>query len=967
MTLDATQPAGEVGTANEPPSELPVVPGYTLHDEVGRGGMGVVYRAYDEAIRREVAIKILHNQFAAHSATAARFVEEARITGQLQHPGIPPIYHVGTLANGRPFLAMKLIKGRTLDQLLKAQAPFNTLAVFEAVAQAVGYAHAHEVIHRDLKPANVMVGAFGEVQVMDWGLAKVLRAARGSDGRSPGDPEATTAETLIRSQRDTDGSQTQAGAVLGTPAYMAPEQAAGEVHKIDQRADVFGLGALLCVLLTGKPPFVGADAEGVRLNAVRGRTDEALARLEGSGAEPGVVALCRRCLSFEPSDRPADGNTVAEVVAGLRVAAEERARRAEVDKARTEVFAAEQTKRRRVLQWAGGALTLVLLAGLAASLWQMQRAITAEGLAKENEKKATEERDAKGNALVAEQKARWQAFAALQAMSDEVVEQQMARATTLTEENKMFLLRIVQQFDAFAAITGDDAESRWIRAEGRIRVGTMRYRLGDLKEANAAYTDGLSLVQQLVAEFPTRAEFRQALAKCCHNRGNLLRATGRPKEAEAAYTEAVTRDKELAADFPTRPEYRQDLAMSHQSLGQLLSERGRPKEAEAAFTEVLRLRKQVVSDRPTELEPRQQLARGHRSLGDLLSATGRLKEAEAAYAEALRLQKQMAATFPTHPELRHDLAESHNNLGSLLVTRGQVKQAEAAFREALTLFKQLAAEFPTRPEIRQNLAKGHTNLGNLLAGTGRLKEAEAAYLNALTLEKQLAADFPSRFEFRQQLAGSHSGLAGVLTDTGRVKEAEAAYNESLRLYKQLVAEFPDQPDLHNELAAVCVNVSGLCYDRGDFVAAKAHLREGEPHHAAALKANPRHPDYQQFYRNQLWALVAVHAALLEPAEAIRNAERIRDLGWDPPGNAYDAACAVSSCILLVGQHPKLDKAKRTEAARLYGDAAMKLLRTAIAKGFKDGQHLLADQNLAPLRLRADFQELAKSLRPAAKK
>jgi eukaryotic-like serine/threonine-protein kinase len=148
---------------------------------------------------------------------------------------------------------MKLIKGQTLAHLLKAGAAVDPLAVFAAISQAVGYAHAHGVIHRDLKPANVMVGAFGEVQVMDWGLAKVL--AGGVPERPESDPEATAAASVVRSERDADTPFTQYGSMVGTPAYMAPEQAAGELDKVGPRADVFGLGAILCTLLTGKPPY----------------------------------------------------------------------------------------------------------------------------------------------------------------------------------------------------------------------------------------------------------------------------------------------------------------------------------------------------------------------------------------------------------------------------------------------------------------------------------------------------------------------------------------------------------------------------------------------------------------------------------------------------------------------------------------------------------------------------------------
>jgi serine/threonine protein kinase len=152
---------------------------FDLLESVGRGGMGVVYRAWDARLERDVAVKFLQGGVVTDPSVAQRFRHEARVTAQLQHPGIPPVHEVGELPDGRPFLAMKLVAGRTLAELLRDR-PDPThdrgrlVAAFEAVCQAVGYAHSRGVIHRDLKPANIMVGAFGEVQVMDWGLAKNL-------------------------------------------------------------------------------------------------------------------------------------------------------------------------------------------------------------------------------------------------------------------------------------------------------------------------------------------------------------------------------------------------------------------------------------------------------------------------------------------------------------------------------------------------------------------------------------------------------------------------------------------------------------------------------------------------------------------------------------------------------------------------------------------------------------------------
>ena len=275
----------------------------------------------------------------------------------MQHPAIPPVHDLGTLPDGRPFLAMKLIKGHTLDRLLEARPDPSAdrgrfVAVFEQVCQALAYAHSHNVIHRDLKPANVMVGGFGEVQVMDWGLAKVL-ADRPAPRRRPGGDGG--ARRGWSSLRDSDGSFTQAGSVLGTPAFMPPEQAVGAVGKVDARSDVFGLGAILAVILTGKPPFAAGSAETVRVLAAQGKLDDCFARLDGCGADPELVALCKRCLSPSPADRRPTPARWRGRWRSLRAAADERARRAELErvqaegeKAAAEVQAAEQRKRRRV-------------------------------------------------------------------------------------------------------------------------------------------------------------------------------------------------------------------------------------------------------------------------------------------------------------------------------------------------------------------------------------------------------------------------------------------------------------------------------------------------------------------------------------------------------------------------------------------------------------------------------------------
>jgi hypothetical protein len=322
---------------------------YRLESEIGRGGMGRIIRIHDDDFDRALAMKVLLQQGGEHEA---RFAREARLTGLLQHPGIPPVHALGKLADGRPYFVMKLVQGRSLKELLKDRSSSAVelprfVDIFEHICQAVGYAHSQGVIHRDLKPGNVMVGAFGEVQVMDWGLAKVLAPQGEEDsGRSSGQ------DTLLALRRTTDLFEaTLAGMVMGTPAYMAPEQARGK--PVDARADVFSLGAILCEILTTRPAYQGRDGAEIWRRGCEGDLAGTFAVLAGCGADGELVALARNCLAPDPKDRLPDGSAVAAVVAAYRIDLEKRRRQAEIDLAAAEARA-EEEKRARAAEKALG-------------------------------------------------------------------------------------------------------------------------------------------------------------------------------------------------------------------------------------------------------------------------------------------------------------------------------------------------------------------------------------------------------------------------------------------------------------------------------------------------------------------------------------------------------------------------------------------------------------------------------------
>jgi serine/threonine protein kinase len=216
---------------------------YRLLGRLGQGGMGGVFRVEDVTLEREVALKVLHLDDGGGSLSA-RLQQEARVIARLEHPGIVPVHDAGTLPDGRPYYTMKLVQGRRLDEHVANAGISDRLRIFLRICDPVAFAHAHGVLHRDLKPANVMVGPFGEVLVMDWGLSKLLATAESSTAHP---------EPQISIPASTRNGQTAHGSILGTPGYMAPEQRRGEAS-IDQRADVYALGAILELLLQGVHP-----------------------------------------------------------------------------------------------------------------------------------------------------------------------------------------------------------------------------------------------------------------------------------------------------------------------------------------------------------------------------------------------------------------------------------------------------------------------------------------------------------------------------------------------------------------------------------------------------------------------------------------------------------------------------------------------------------------------------------------
>lgn len=287
---------------------------YRIEAELAAGGMGVVYRALDTVLERPVALKVLRESL-SDATNMARLRREAHVIARLEHPGIIPVHDLGTLPDGRLYYVMKLVQGQPLNEYFTAGDDWTKrVRLFERVCETVAFAHAQGVIHRDLKPQNVMVGAFGEVLVLDWGVAKVRWAAESERGTArlsaPGTEASTDDAERTRTQ------ETAQGTILGTPAFMAPEQARGELERVDERSDVYALGALLCYLLTGQPPR-RATADG---ESAAPPSPVLAARVPRT-----LAAVCLKALAAAPEERYRSAEALADdvrrVLSGQQVTA----------------------------------------------------------------------------------------------------------------------------------------------------------------------------------------------------------------------------------------------------------------------------------------------------------------------------------------------------------------------------------------------------------------------------------------------------------------------------------------------------------------------------------------------------------------------------------------------------------------------------------------------------------------------
>ena len=712
--LDLQASLAAVGAALPPTDDLrPVQDGLRYHvlRPHARGGLGVVSVARDAELGREVALKEIDARHAADAASQGRFVREAEITGGLEHPGIVPVYGLGRYADGRPYYAMRFIRGESLQEALRklhageeGYSLRGLLTRFVAVCNAVAYAHSRGVIHRDLKPSNVMLGSYGETLVVDWGLAKVI-------GRQAADdPDAGPAERTLQPPSG-EGSATQAGSALGTPEYMSPEQARGELAALGPATDIYTLGATLYAVLTGRVAIPDRNVADV-LEKVRQGNWPAPRQVDNSVPQA-LDAVCRKAMALEPASRY---GTALELAADIeRWLADE------------PVSAWREPWSTRARRWMRRHRPVV--AGVAALLFAAVPLSFVIGVnldqARRRAEHDAEEIRKQKDIAEANEKTATTREEETRAVLDFVENRILAAARPENQAgglgHQVTLRRAIEAALPFVGQSFHDQPL--VEARLRRTMGTSFSYLGNAKIAANQYEAARNIyTERLGADHPDTL-------KSMNNLAISYEYLGRHADALKLREETLAlRKAKLGADHPDTLKSMNNLAISYDALG-------RHAEALKLHEETLALRKaRLGADHPDTLKSMNNLAISYDFLGRHAEAH-KLKE------EALALYKLKLG--PDHP----DTLVSMNNLANSYYARGRHAEAVRLHEETLALRKaKLGPDHPDTLVSMNNLASSYHALG-------RYAEALKLHEEALTLRRaKLGPDHPDTLVSMYDLA-----------------------------------------------------------------------------------------------------------------------------------------------------------------------------------------------------------------------
>ena len=710
---------------------MPHVSGYEILGELGRGGMGVVYKARQKKLNRLVALKMVLSGGHASPDALARFLVEAQAVAALQHPNIVQIYEVGE-HDSLPHFSLEFVDGAPLDRALagKPQKPVDAARLVETLSRAMHFAHNHSILHRDLKPANVLLTSDGVPKITDFGLAKKLEG---------------------------DSGQTKDGSIMGTPSYMAPEQARGELKNLGPSADIYSLGAMLYEMLVGRPPFLGTTPFETILQVIK---EEPVppSRLIGK-LPPDVETICLKCLQKEPAKRYATAELLAEdcrrFVAGEPILSRP-------------ISPAERAWRwcRRNPRVAG---LLATVAGLLVVV-TVTSTVSALTIAQERNLKEIQRKDAV-DARVAAETARQQAdenakiatkqaglsLNTMQVLIDKV--QTQLDEAPRTQQIKRDLLETAMEGLKKVAKEAEGSTSIETTMLGaHMQMAKMFKQLGDTEDAMNEYEKSLTIARRRAEENPDNDASQSNLVVVLNQVGDMRQELKRDVDAALlCYREALQICETLSAKPPSTAGARSPsklldkLAEANKNVALTLLKQGKPGESLPLLEKVVSLRNELVAMEPDTQAFRRTLAQAHNILGEVSFLTGDKAAALTHYDECITQREKLLANDPEDIDGTFELAESCGNYGDVLIRLGDNDGAKTFFDRALTGFHGLMAFDDQKIIFKVMAGLSAYRMGVLARRVGDTADANRHFAESLALREAIAALDPSNDARRMEL------------------------------------------------------------------------------------------------------------------------------------------------------------------------------------------------------------------------
>jgi serine/threonine-protein kinase len=731
--------AGDFGVAEQkPPDRSPVDERYTLTRLHARGGIGQIWLARDADLGREVALKEIRPERVNDPSLLGRFFDEARITGRLEHPGIVPVYELVQHSGERnPFYTMRFLRGRSLTEAVKTYHKKHQsgkagvlelrelLGIFISICNALAFAHSKQVLHRDLKGQNVMLGDYGEVMVVDWGMAKDTSRAESSVA-------AATEEAASGSPSSNSGlsrDETLPGQVLGTPGYMSPEQAQGFKDVVDQRSDVYGLGAVLYEILTAHAPFEGNDPLEILRRVAN---DPPIPpRQLAAGTPPGLEAICLKALAKKPESRYQSamelGKDVQHWLADEPVSA----------------YRDPWTVRAR--RWLGRHRTLVASASAAVLMAAVVLGLATVSLRAANIRESRSRTRAEENFALARE--------AVDKYFTRVSTSSKLKAHGLEGLRKELLQETTQFYEKFVQTEAGRPGLKYEQGWANVRLGAIKSETGDLQAAEALYRKAQSIFAALLKEQPSDPPSCVALANAYNQLGILHSSLGQKREAEDEFSTALGIMEALCAANPDQLAFRADLAEPLNSFGNFYYYADRMRDAENSYQRALAIYEELAQREPESASYRMMEARLRTNLGLLYIRTAQYAKAESSLQRAQQDLELLAHEFPAEPDYQNLLAIAHTDLGTMYLNTKRVAKAGEEYRKAVLLQEKLWRKHPDFLDVAARLGSTYAGLGDVDREGNNFNQALRSYAKAFdTLDRVL--DVEPRFELALNMRDS---------------------------------------------------------------------------------------------------------------------------------------------------------------------------------------------------------------------